>query len=176
MAKQSCEIAAMLINQEGGILGGRQVQIVVEDDACEPKTGALAATKRTGQKGVAASVSTCGSSICEPASNIHEKARMVNIGDGVTAVRLTERGLTCFFRTCGRGDSQGLFFAEYVPQRFAANRIAIMHDNTAPAAMPGRRWPAWQATSARRSSWWCLPRASRSGSPASCSAWWSSAC
>jgi branched-chain amino acid transport system substrate-binding protein len=80
MAKQSCEIAAMLINQKGGILGGRQVQIVVEDDAGEPKTGALAATKMTGQKGVVASVSTYGSSICEPASNIYEKAKMVNIG------------------------------------------------------------------------------------------------
>ena len=131
MAKQSCEIAAMLINQKGGILGGRQVQIVVEDDAGEPKTGALAATKMTGQKGIAASVSTYGSSICEPASYIYEKAKMVNIGYGVTAVRLTERGLKYFFRTCGRDDSQGLFFAEFVPQKFGARRIAIMHDNTA---------------------------------------------
>ena len=131
MAKQSCEIAAMLINQKGGILGGRQIQIVAEDDAGEPKTGALAATKMTGHKGVAASVSTYGSSICEPASNIYEKAKMVNIGYGVTAVRLTERGLKYFFRTCGRDDSQGLFFAEYVPQKFKARRIAIMHDNTA---------------------------------------------
>ena len=130
MAKQSCEIAAALINQKGGI-GGRQVQIVAEDDAGEPKTGALAATKMTGHKGVVASVSTYGSSVCEPASNIYEKAKMVNIGYGVTAVRLTERGLKYFFRTCGRDDSQGLFFAEYVPQKFNARRIAIMHDNTA---------------------------------------------
>ena len=131
MAKQSCEIAAALINQKGGILGGRMVEIVAEDDAGEPKTGALAATKMTGRRGVVASVSTYGSSICEPASNIYEKAKMVNIGYGVTAVRLTERGLKYFFRTCGRDDSQGLFFAEYVPQKFGARRIAIMHDNTA---------------------------------------------
>ncbi len=131
MAKQSCEIAAALINQKGGILGGRQVQIVAEDDAGEPKTGALAATKMTAHKGVVASVSTYGSSVCEPASNIYEKAKMVNIGYGVTAVRLTERGLKYFFRTCGRDDSQGEFFAAYVPQKFNARRIAIMHDNTA---------------------------------------------
>jgi len=131
MAKQSCEIAAALINQKGGILGGRQLQIVVEDDAGEPKTGALAATKMTSHKGVVASVSTYGSSICEPASNIYEKAKMVNIGYGVTAVRLTERGLKYFFRTCGRDDSQGEFFADYVPKKFNARRIAIMHDNTA---------------------------------------------
>jgi branched-chain amino acid transport system substrate-binding protein len=131
MAKQSCEIAADLINQKGGILGGRKIQIVVEDDAGQPQTGALAATKIVSNKGVVASVSTYGSSICEPASNIYEKARMVNIAYGSTAVRLTERGLKYFFRTCGRDDSQGLFFADAVPKRFGAKKIAIMHDNTA---------------------------------------------
>jgi branched-chain amino acid transport system substrate-binding protein len=131
MAKQSCEIAAMLINQKGGILGGRQIQIVVEDDAGEPRTGALAATKIVGRRGVVASVSTYGSSICEPASNIYEKGKMVNIAYGSTAVRLTEHGLRYFFRTCGRDDNQGQFFAQAVPQKFNARRIAIMHDNTA---------------------------------------------
>jgi branched-chain amino acid transport system substrate-binding protein len=131
MAKQSCEIAAELINQKGGILGGRKVQILVEDDAGQPQTGALAATKLAGRKGLAGAVSTYGSSICEPASNIYEKAKIVNIAYGSTAVRLTEKGLKYFFRTCGRDDSQGLFFANEVPQKFGAKRIAIMHDNTA---------------------------------------------
>jgi branched-chain amino acid transport system substrate-binding protein len=131
MAKQSCEIAAALINQKGGILGGRPVQIVVEDDAGQPQTGALAATKIAGRKGIAGSVSTYGSSICEPASNIYEKAKIVNVAYGSTAVRLTEKGLKYFFRTCGRDDSQGLFFANEVPQKFGAKRIAVMHDNTA---------------------------------------------
>lgn len=131
MAKQSCEIAAQLINQKGGILGGRMVELRVVDDAGEPKTGALAAQKLVGQKDVVAAVSTYGSSICEPASNIYEKFKKVNIGYGVTAVRLTQRGFKYFFRTCGRDDSQGAFFAEAVPAKFNAKRIAIMHDNTA---------------------------------------------
>ncbi len=132
MAKQSCEIAAALINQKGGILGGRQIQIVVEDDAGQPRTGALAATKIVGRKGVVASVSTYGSSISEPASNIYEKGKMVNIAYGSTAVRLTEHGLKYFFRTCGRDDNQGQVLCPgFVPQKFGAKRIAIMHDNTA---------------------------------------------
>ena len=131
MAKQSCEIAAQLINQKGGILGGRMVELRVVDDAGEPKTGALAAQKLVGQKDVVAAVSTYGSSICEPASNIYEKFKKVNIGYGVTAVRLTQRDFKYFFRTCGRDDSQGAFFAEAVPAKFNAKRIAIMHDNTA---------------------------------------------
>ncbi|MBN2539025.1 MAG: branched-chain amino acid ABC transporter substrate-binding protein, partial [Deltaproteobacteria bacterium] len=131
MAKQSCEIAAQLINEKGGILGGRMVELRVVDDAGEPKTGALAAMKLVGQKDVIASVSTYGSSICEPASNIYEKFKKVNIGYGVTAVRLTQRGFKYFFRTCGRDDSQGAFFAKVASERFSAKRIAILHDNTA---------------------------------------------
>ncbi|HEU18880.1 MAG TPA: branched-chain amino acid ABC transporter substrate-binding protein [Deltaproteobacteria bacterium] len=131
MAKQSCEIAAELINQKGGILGGRMIEVRVVDDAGEPKTGALAAQRLVTQKDVVASISTYGSSICEPASTIYEKFKKVNIGYGVTAVRLTQRGYKYFFRTCGRDDSQGQFFADVVPAKFGAKRIAIMHDNTA---------------------------------------------
>jgi branched-chain amino acid transport system substrate-binding protein len=131
MAKQSCEIAAQLINQKGGILGGRMIEVRVVDDAGEPKTGALAAQKLVGQKDVVASVSTYGSSVCEPASNIYEKFKKVNIGYGVTAVRLTQRNFKFFFRTCGRDDSQGKFFTDAVPAKFGAKKIAIMHDNTA---------------------------------------------
>ncbi|MFY9397780.1 MAG: branched-chain amino acid ABC transporter substrate-binding protein [Desulfomonilia bacterium] len=131
MARQSCEIAAELINKKGGILGGKQVELRVEDDAGEPKSGALAAQKMVTHKDVVGVVSTYGSSVCEPSSNIYEKFKKVNIGYGVTAVRLTQRNMKYFFRTCGRDDSQGKFFATYVPKKFGATRIAIMHDNTA---------------------------------------------
>ena len=60
MARQSCEIAAALINQKGEILGGRKVQIVVEDDTGELKTGALAATKIVGRKGTAVRLTAHG--------------------------------------------------------------------------------------------------------------------
>ena len=131
MAKQSCEIAADLINKKGGILGGKKVELRVADDAGEPKSGALAAQKLVTKKDVVAVVSTYGSSVCEPASNIYEKFKKVNVGYGVTAVHLTERNFKYFFRTCGRDDSQGKFFADSVTKKFGAKRIAIMHDNTA---------------------------------------------
>lgn len=131
MAKQACEIAVELVNKKGGIMGGRRIVLKVVDDAGEPKTGALAAQKLVSQKDVVAAISTYGSSVCEPAAGIYERFRKVNIGYGVTAVRLTGRGFKYFFRTCGRDDSQGKFFAERVLDTFKAKRIAIMHDNTA---------------------------------------------
>ena len=112
MAKQSCELAAALINKKGGVLGGKKLEIRVVDDAGEPRSSALAAQKFVTQKDVVAVVSTYGSSVCEPAATIYERFRKVNVGYGATAVRLSQNNMKYFFRTCGRGDSQGRFFAD----------------------------------------------------------------
>ena len=129
MAKQSVEIAAQMINDKGGILGGRMIEVRVADDGCQPKAGALAAMKLISQKDVVAAIQTYGSSVTQPGSDIYEKFKKVNIAYGATVTGLTERGLKYFFRTCGRTDTQGKFFAEEVVPLFNANRIAIMHDN-----------------------------------------------
>jgi len=129
MAKQCVEIAANLINEKGGILDGRMIEIRIADDACQPKAGALAAMKLISQKDVVASIQTYGSSVTEPASNLYEKFTKLNIAYGATRTDLTEKGLKYFLRTCGRTDTQGNFFAEYVVEVFGAKRVAIMHDN-----------------------------------------------
>ena len=129
MAKQSVEIAAQMINDKGGILGGRMIEVRVADDGCQPKAGALAAMKLISQKDVVAAIQTYGSSVTQPGSDIYEKFKKVNIAYGATVTGLTERGLKYFFRTCGRTDTQGKFFAEEVVPLFNAKRIAIMHDN-----------------------------------------------
>ena len=128
MAKQSVGIAAQMINEKGGILDGRMIEIMVVDDACQPKESALAAIKLI-SKGVTAVIQTYGSSITQPASDIYEKYQKVNIAYGATVTGLTERGLKYFFRTCGRTDTQGAFFADEVLPLFNAKKVAIMHDN-----------------------------------------------
>lgn len=129
MAKQSVEVAAELINQAGGVLG-KNVEIVVVDDASNPKDSALAAQKAVSQK-VTAVIGSYGSSVTEPAADIYEKNKMVSVGYGCTAVRLTmDKERKFFFRTCGRDDAQGLFFGKYAVEEMGAHRIAIMHDNS----------------------------------------------
>jgi len=73
MTKQCVEIAAQMINEKGGILGGRMIEIRVADDACQPKAGALAAMKLITQKDVVAAIQTYGSFVVLPASDIYEK-------------------------------------------------------------------------------------------------------
>ncbi|MFZ2330024.1 MAG: branched-chain amino acid ABC transporter substrate-binding protein [Atribacterota bacterium] len=130
MAKQSVETAARMVNERGGVLGGRMIKIELVDDACQPKAGALAAMKLVSMKEVVAAIATYGSSVTQPASDIYEKFKKVNIAYGATVTHLSERGLKYFFRTCGRTDTQGIFFADQVVPHFKAKRVAIMHDNT----------------------------------------------
>jgi branched-chain amino acid transport system substrate-binding protein len=129
MAKQSVEVATELINKAGGVLG-RQIAVTVVDDGSNPKDSAIAAQKAVSLK-VVAVIGSYGSSVTEPAEDIYEKNKMVSVGYGCTALRLTvDKKPNYFFRTCGRDDAQGLFFAKYAVETMGAKRIAIMHDNS----------------------------------------------
>jgi branched-chain amino acid transport system substrate-binding protein len=127
-AKQSVEIAAELINKKGGVLG-KPVEIVVVDDASNPKDSALAAQKIIAQ-GLKQVIGSYGSSVTAPAADLYDANKVVSVGYGCTAVRLTmEKQRPYFFRTSGRDDTQSEFFVKFVTEVLKAKRIAIMHDN-----------------------------------------------
>lgn len=127
-AKQSVEIAAELINKKGGVLG-KQIEIVVVDDASNPKDSALAAQKVISQ-GLKQVIASYGSSVTAPAADLYDANKVVSVGYGCTAVRLTmEKQRPYFFRTAGRDDTQSEFFVKFATEELGAKRIAIMHDN-----------------------------------------------
>lgn len=128
MARNSVEIVKDQINARGGVLG-RPIEIVLGDDQGNPRQSALVAQRMVSDR-VVAVIGTYGSSINEAASTIYERAGVVNIGYGSTAVQLTEHGWRYFFRTCFRDDRQGAFFAQLVNETLGASRVAILHDNT----------------------------------------------
>src|SRR5512138_2056355 len=124
--KRNVELLAAEQNAKGGI-GGKQVEVVVEDDGGDPRTASLAAQRLT-TKGVVAVIGTYGSAVTEASQNIFDEAGIVQVANGSTAVRLTEKKLKYFFRTCPRDDEQGKVGAATV-QKLGAKRIAILHDN-----------------------------------------------
>jgi len=127
-AKQCADVAADLINQKGGVLG-KKVEIVVADDGSNPKDSALAAQKLISQ-GLKEVIASYGSSVTAPAADLYDANKVVSVGYGCTAVRLTmEKQRPYFFRTCGRDDTQSEFFAKFAVEVLKAKRIAIMHDN-----------------------------------------------
>jgi branched-chain amino acid transport system substrate-binding protein len=125
--KQVLDLLASELNAKGGLLG-RTVEVVTEDDGGDPKTAALAA-QRLVTKGVVAVVGTYGSSVTEATQNILNEAKLIQIANGSTNVRLTDKGLKFFFRTCGRDDAQGAVAAQAIEKK-GFKKVAILHDNT----------------------------------------------
>ncbi|WP_242393735.1 branched-chain amino acid ABC transporter substrate-binding protein [Anaeromyxobacter oryzisoli] len=126
--KRNVELLAAEQNARGGLLGKR-VEIVVEDDGGDPRTASLAAQRLT-TRGVVAVVGTYGSAVTEATQAILDEAGIVQVANGSTAVRLTEKRLKYFFRTCPRDDEQGRVGAA-VLEKGGAKRIALLHDSSA---------------------------------------------
>jgi branched-chain amino acid transport system substrate-binding protein len=125
--KQVLELLAQKINTSGGLIG-KNVEIIVEDDGGDPRTAALAA-QRLATSGIVGVIGTYGSSITEATQTIYDEEGIIQIANGSTAVRLTEKGLKHFFRTCPRDDEQGRVAAQTI-QKLGFKNIAILHDNT----------------------------------------------
>ncbi len=125
--KQVLDLLADEYNQQGGVLG-RKIQILTQDDGGDPRTASLAANRLVSQK-IVAVVGTYGSSITEATQNIYDEAGVVQIANGSTAIRLSEKGLKNFFRTCPRDDEQGKVATATI-QKLGGKKVAILHDNT----------------------------------------------
>ncbi|MBQ7584993.1 MAG: branched-chain amino acid ABC transporter substrate-binding protein, partial [Desulfovibrionaceae bacterium] len=115
------------LNNAGG-LKGNKIELVVEDDAGDPRTAALAAQKLASAE-VVAVIGTYGSAVTEASQNILDEAGIVQIATGSTSVRLTEKDLKLFFRTCPRDDAQGQA-AAYAIKKSGYKQIALLHDNS----------------------------------------------
>ena len=115
-------------NAAGGILG-RQVQLLIEDDAGDPTQSALVA-QRLVDGGAIAVIGAYNSTATEPASEIYNEAGILHITPSSTAVRLTQKGFAHFFRVCFVDDRQGQFAARFMAEVLGAKRIGILHDNS----------------------------------------------
>jgi branched-chain amino acid transport system substrate-binding protein len=127
--RRGAEMAVRDINAAGGVLG-QQLRLEIGDDACDPKQ-AVAVANEMASKGVKlmAGHFCSGSSI--PASNVYSEEDILQISPASTNPKLTERGLSNVFRTCGRDDQQGLVAGNFLADKFGSKKIAIIHDKTA---------------------------------------------
>ena len=122
-----CELMTEELNKAGGI-NGNKVQLVIEDDGSTPRSAATAASRLVAAD-VCAAIGTYGSAVTEASQDIYDEAGIVQIGTGSTSVRLTEKGLPLFFRTCPRDDAQGKAAAAAIIKA-GYKKVALLHDNS----------------------------------------------
>jgi len=125
--KQTLGLLVEDVNKKGGVLS-RKVNLIFEDDGGSSQT-AVAAGERLIQQGVIAVIGSQASNITESLQDMFNKAKIIQISYGSTAIPLTEKGLKYFFRTCPRDNEQARA-AKKVMQKMKIKTIALIHDNS----------------------------------------------
>jgi len=130
--KRGAQMAVDEINAAGG-LNGQKLEMVIGDDACDPKQATAVANKMVSDKAVFVAGHFCsGSSI--PASDIYKEGKILQITPASTNPKLTDdalsKGNTTVFRTCGRDDVQGFTVGTYILKWHRNARVAVLHDKS----------------------------------------------
>ncbi|MCX8027005.1 MAG: branched-chain amino acid ABC transporter substrate-binding protein [Thermodesulfovibrionales bacterium] len=126
--KNGITIAVEEWNSKGGIKG-KKIELLIEDDANDPKQAVTVANKLV-NLGVTAVIGHFTSSCSMAASEVYHKANVPVINASSTNPQLTQRGHKNIFRICGRDDLQGMVAAMFINSQLNAKRVAIIHDKT----------------------------------------------
>ncbi|MBB5390922.1 MULTISPECIES: branched-chain amino acid ABC transporter substrate-binding protein [unclassified Herbaspirillum] len=127
MVKAGALTAVEQINAAGGA-NGNKFEVVLMDDACEPKQAVAVANKIVSQ-GIKYVIGHVCSGSTIPASDIYENEGVVMITPSATAPQLTEaKPHKYIFRTIGRDDQQGPAAARYVIEKLKPKKVAVLHD------------------------------------------------
>jgi len=127
--REGAEQAVADINAKGGVLG-KQLQLTVGDDACDPRQAVSVANQFASQGVVFVAGHYCsGSSI--PASKVYGDENILQITPASTNPKFTDEGSWNTFRVCGRDDQQGQVAGKFLATHFKNDKIAILDDNSA---------------------------------------------
>ena len=125
--RKGAEQAIADINKAGGV-NGQKLELVVGDDASDPKQGVSVANKFAGE-GVKAVVGHYNSGVSIPASEVYEESKIIQITPASTSPKFTGKFWNTF-RTCGRDDQQGAIAGAYLAKAFKDKKVAFVHDKT----------------------------------------------
>jgi branched-chain amino acid transport system substrate-binding protein len=111
---QGVDLAVDEINASGGVIEGRPLRILYNDDGSSLSKGRLVAQEIANNSDVAAVIGHLNTYITAPASQIYERAGLVMVTPGASGQKVTARGSSLVFRTLPGNREQGRQIGEYV--------------------------------------------------------------
>jgi branched-chain amino acid transport system substrate-binding protein len=121
------QLAVREANDAGGVLG-RRVELVVEDDACDPGTAVAAATKVIARD-ITVSVGGYCSSATVPTMKIFRDARIPMVIPLSNSAELLQPKYDSVFLVCGTAAAEASFAVTSMV-RLGGHRLAVVHDGT----------------------------------------------
>ena len=120
------------LNAKGVTIGGKKVkfELILEDDAADPKQGTAAATKLCDAK-VNGVVGHLNSGTTIPASKIYSDCGLPQISPSATNPQYTQQGFKTAFRLLANDNALGSGLALYAAKNLGLKRVAVVDDRTA---------------------------------------------
>jgi len=124
--KNGALLMAEEVNATGGI-NGVKLEVVLEDELCDPKEAATVATKLANDPDVAIVVGHLCSSATLAALPIYREAKLPAISPASTNVDIGKMS-PYYFRNVYKDDFQGAFLARYIDEVKGYDKIAIFYE------------------------------------------------
>jgi branched-chain amino acid transport system substrate-binding protein len=126
-SREGTELGVDEVNNAGGLLGGRKIRLLVEDDQSKPEEASNAVTKLVTQDKVVAVLGEVASRRSLAAAPVCQKYQVPMISPSSTNERVTEVG-DYIFRVCFIDPFQGEVLAKFAFNDLKARKVAILKD------------------------------------------------
>jgi branched-chain amino acid transport system substrate-binding protein len=126
--KKAFDIALDEINAKGGIKG-RKVQILFEDTQSDPKQSVTVAEKFVNDKRIVAEIGDFSSPASMAASQIYERAGLVQFGFTNSHPDFTKGG-SYMFSTAPNQTADAPFLANFAVNEIGKKKLVLLHQNT----------------------------------------------
>ena len=124
---EGAQLAVEEINSAGGVLGGRKIRLLVEDDQSRPEEASSAVTKLITQDKVVAVLGEVASRRTLAAAPVAQKYQIPLITPASTNERVTQVG-DYIFRVCFIDPFQGEVLAKFAYNDLKARKVAVLKD------------------------------------------------
>ena len=126
---RGAKMGAEDVNARGGVLGGRQIELVVEDDAGTPEKGVAGLRKLATQDQVAAVIGQFHSSVMGAVQTLAEQFEIPVFSTQASARGITEQHLNYTFRTHVIDPDRVQLWNRWIKQQ-GFKRVALITENT----------------------------------------------